>query len=293
MEAIYNQTSKYFNSTMVEYLHARMTMVIWVISCISFPILCAAIYGLYRLIKSDHVAPICVINLLLSDMLQICSKPVWHLVPISNIMHLVLYAVYSLGLMASICFMLCISAERYVLTAYPIWYRQRHTKNKSLLASLIVWVTALVVMLIISLAFLSGTIHHRLLSSSYIVFYLLPYPLVICFTMGTWRALSCAKSVAAQEQKRIMGTLVLVLAIYTVFFMPYIILMLALTISPTLLNEPPVQTFGSLVDILLSLNPMVDPILYVVMRRDAKEMLTNMVCCKKKEKNQQQTLQTS
>ncbi|XP_063048205.1 adrenocorticotropic hormone receptor-like [Engraulis encrasicolus] len=291
MEGLYNKTSEYFNTSMVEYLHGSMVGVIWSISGIAFPIVCAAICGLSCLIKSHHhVSPVCVINLLLSDMLQICSKPVWHLIPMSSVMHLVFYAVYSIGLMASICFMLCIAAERYVLIVYPLWYRRNRTKNKSILVVLLVWIMALIVILIISLAFISGAVDHGVLYPSFIMFYLLPYPPIIFFTVGTWRALSCTKSVPPQEQKRIMGTLVLVLVIYTFFFLPYVIMMLALTISPNLLNDPRVQTYGSLVDILLSLNPIVDPFLYVVMRRDAKEMLTNMVhCCKKRRKNQPET----
>lgn len=74
MERIYNQSMKYHNFTDLNDLHSRMAVTLWAISCLAFPILCAAMYGLYRLIKSDHVAPVYVINLLMSDMLQICTN---------------------------------------------------------------------------------------------------------------------------------------------------------------------------------------------------------------------------
>ena len=267
MEGIYNHTFEYLNFTDLEFLHSQVTAAFWAISCFAFPIICAATYGLYCLIKSEHVTPVYVINLLMSDMLQICTKPVWHMISPLSVMHLVLFAVYSLGVVTSICFMLCISAERYVAIAYPIWYRCRHTKKMSLWASFMVWVAAVLYVLIVSLAVLTGNLDQRILISGMIVFYLLPYPLVICFSMGTWRALSNAKSVPAHERRRIMGTLALVLFIYTVLFLPFIILMLTITVSPALLNEAPVQNLWILADILLALNPMVDPILYVFMRR--------------------------
>lgn len=292
MERAYNKSVKYYNGTDLDDLHSRMAVTLWAISSIAFPIICAAMYGLYRLIKSDHVAPVYVINLLMSDMLQICTNPIWRMTSMLNIMHLVLFSLYSLGLFASICFMLLISAERYVMIACPIWYRQRHSKKMALWASFMVWVTAFVVILIISLAIFSGIADDRILTSNMIVFYLLPYPLVIYFTMGTRKALSNSKSVPFYEQRRIMGTLVLVIFSYTVFYLPYIILMLTVTVSPTLIKDTHMQNFSALVNILLSLSPLVDPILYVFMRRDAKNMVGGLACCVKKEENELETLQT-
>lgn len=291
MERLYNQSMKYHNFTDLNDLHSRMAVTLWAISCLAFPIICAAMYGLYRLIKSDHIAPVYVINLLMSDMLQICTKPVWHMTSMLNIMHLVLFSVYSVGLFASICFMLLISAERFVMIACPFWYRQRHTKKMALWVSFVVWVTAFIVMLIISLAILTGISDEGILTSNIIVFYLLPYPLVISFTMGTRKALSSSKSVPSYEQRRIMGTLALVIFSYTVFYLPYIILMLTVTISPTLVKETHMQNFSALVGILLSVSPLVDPILYVFMRRDAKDIVGGMACCVKKEEKEPETLQ--
>ncbi|XP_076141313.1 uncharacterized protein LOC143123937 [Alosa pseudoharengus] len=281
MEGIYNQSLEYFNFTDLGYLHSRMIVVQWAISCVAFPIICAAIYRLFCLIKSDHIAPVYVINLLISDMLQICTKPIWNMISMLNVMHLVLFSVYSLGLMASICFMLFISAERYVMIAYPIIAAD--TQRKCHFGYI----------LIISLTIYSGNVDHGILTSNVIAFYLLPYPLVVCFSMRTRRALSNSKSVPAHEQRKILGTLALVIFSYTVFYLPYIILMLTLTISPALLNETHMQNFGFLVDILLSLSPLADAILYVFMRRDAKDILGALACCVKKEKAQSETLQTS
>lgn len=291
MERLYNQSMKYHNFTDLDNLHFRMAVTLWAISCLAFPIICTAMYGLYRLIKSDHIAPVYVINLLMSDMLQICTKPVWHMISMLNIMHLVLFSVYSLGLFASICFMLLISAERYVMIACPIWYRQRHTKHMALWASFVVWVSAFIVMLIISLAIFSGFADEIILNSNIIAFYIFPYPLVIFFTMGTRKALSNSKSVPSYERRRIMGTLALVIFSYTVFYLPYIILMLAVTVSPTLVGETHFQNFSALVAVLLSLSPLVDPILYVFMRRDAKDIVAGISCCVGKDEKDSETLQ--
>ena len=71
-----------------------------------------------------------------------------------------------------------------------------------------------------------------------------------------------------------MGTLALVLCIYTVFFLPSIVAMVISTASvENMLN---LRVFC---ETLLCMNPMLDPLLYVFLRKDAKEILDAFPCC--------------
>ncbi|XP_006643298.2 G-protein coupled receptor 4-like [Lepisosteus oculatus] len=45
--------------------------------CVGLPTNCLALYGLYRLVKADYALPIYAINLLLADLLQIATLPLW------------------------------------------------------------------------------------------------------------------------------------------------------------------------------------------------------------------------
>lgn len=55
------------------------------------------------------------------------------------------------------------------------------------------------------------------------VFLLLPFPFFVFFLAGTLKALSTAIKVAADEKRRIVAVLVVVLLIYTLLFLPIIV----------------------------------------------------------------------
>ncbi|XP_076141334.1 uncharacterized protein LOC143123959 [Alosa pseudoharengus] len=229
----------------------------WVILPIALPVVCVAIYGLFSQIKTDHVAPVYVINLLISDVVLICTKPIVFSIQPSGLTFELLHFVHSVGMLASIVFMVCIAGERYVMIAHPLWYRFQNTITKSLLCSLTVWMATVVAE--------GGFV--VALFMSILILYLFPYPFVIFFFVGTGRALSKSISVSPREQRRIMGTLALVLFIYTVLFLPTIVVHLVLSNCPWLFKDATLQPLAIMSDCLLSLNPVVDPILYVFMTK--------------------------
>ena len=267
MEKFYNSTQKYFNLTDWVDISSSMSLHSWVILPIALPMVCVAICGLFSLIKTDHVAPVYVINLLISDVLQICTKPIALSIPPSGVTYELVVFTYSSSLMACVGFMVCIAGERYVMIAHPLWYRCHRTITKSLLCSFTVWMTAFVIIGGITLASAAFVVDIHRVALCLCIINLLPYPFVMLFFVGTWRALSKSKSVSSREQRRIMGTLALVLFIYTALFLPYIVLMQMFQIFPELMKEGVFQRFAVMSSTLLSLNPMVDPILYVFMRK--------------------------
>ncbi|KAG7238464.1 hypothetical protein INR49_030859 [Caranx melampygus] len=194
-----------------------------IIISVGLPLTLVAIYGLYSQVRNGHVAPIYIINLLISDIIQLCSM----IVDVAAREHVIIKTIasftYNVGLMASVCFMVCVALERYLVIAWPLWYRFRRNIKTSVVVSAVVWIITLV--FVVSVV---SCIEYEVSSVIIAVFLLLPFPLFIFFLFGTIKALSAAISVPPDEKQRIVAILVLVLLIYTLLFLPTIIWQLAL-----------------------------------------------------------------
>ncbi|XP_062285998.1 G-protein coupled receptor 4-like [Scomber scombrus] len=267
MEDLYSNNS-YHGSGVFE-LQIRLRIVCWIVIVIGLPLIILAIYYLYSLVRHNHVAPIYVINLLISDLIQLCcmatmlGKPKFDQADIILLIHL-------LGVMASVGFMVCISLERYLLIAWPLWYHSRRTIKSSLVVCVVVWVFALVV--ICSVLF----IDNKLLLIGIIL--LLPFPVLIFSVVGIFKGLSAAISVSSEEKRRIVGATILVLLNYTLLFLPFIIG----TITPNVITTNPLA--------FVFLNPLGDLVLYVFMRKGAIDKILASLCCCRMETQQQQII---
>ncbi|KAL2083396.1 hypothetical protein ACEWY4_021169 [Coilia grayii] len=230
-------------------------IVYWVIFFIALPGICFALYKLRSQMTPDQVAPVYVINLLISDLIQICSNPIrmtaW------QYGFFVSYVPY-LYLHVNVFFMMCKSVERYIMIAHAVWYRKIQSRRTSVIVSVIIWMVSAVVW--ITSFFLPNMY-------GMVSVLLLPYPLVIFFFVATWRALS-RTSVPRNDQKRIMATLALVLCIYTILFLPFILLLFDVDNNLFISAE-----------ILIALNPLFDLLLYVLIRRDVKDDLRALLSC--------------
>lgn len=110
---------------------------------------------------------------------------------------------------------------RYLAVAKLLWYRFRQNIKTSVMVSVMVWIFSLVFTLA---SFSSGD--QQTNKTTLAVFLLLAFPLFIFFLAGTVKALSEARSVPADEKRRIIAILVMVLLIYAVLFLPIIISLL-------------------------------------------------------------------
>ncbi|XP_073337590.1 G-protein coupled receptor 4-like [Pagrus major] len=248
-----------------------MNVVTCIIISVGLPLTLLAIYALYSMVRRDHVAPIYVINLLISDLIQFCSMITEVAAPedhkmIGHIFHL-------LSLFASIGFMVCIALERYLVIACPLWYRFRRTIKISVAVSVAVWVITLA--FVLPLLFWGSRTAERIIFS---IFFLLPLPLLIFFLGGTIKALSASR-VPSDEKRRIVGILVLVLLIYTLLFLPVIILVVA---EDDTLDA---WTLGNLSAMFMRLSPLADLLLYVFMRKGIIDKLLTAVCCCRMDSN--------
>ncbi|XP_053189561.1 G-protein coupled receptor 4-like [Scomber japonicus] len=250
--------------------YTELYIVCWIIVVICPPLIILAIYCLYSLVQHSHVAPIYVINLLISDLIQIGGMAMWLGKP-KGVLAMITYYTHVHGIIASVCFMVCISLERYLLIAWPLWYRFRRTVKVSVVVCVVVWVLTLV---IIGCAILM----ERYMNMLFAVISFIPFPVLIFSVVGTFKGLSAAISVSSEEKRRIVGATILVLLNYTLLFLPLI--MWGITIDYTMAHPLAFICF----------NPLGDLVLYVFMRKGAIDKILASLCCCRIETQQQQII---
>ncbi|XP_041645742.1 G-protein coupled receptor 4-like [Cheilinus undulatus] len=233
--------------------------VTYVIIGVGIPLTLVAMYFVFSLVRNDHLAPIYVINIMISDLIQFCCLLITEVAPWYWDSYITSYT-REIGVLTSVGFMVCLSLERYLVIAHPLWYRYRRSIKLTVLVCLVVWASSIVVVL--SYGFM-------------LIAFLLPFPLLIFFLVGTLRALSSSVSVHSDEKRRIVGTLVLVLLMYTLLFLPVIIHFLPKEYS----HFTQFYTLYILAEICLRLNPLADLILYVFMRKGTIDRCLTRVCC--------------
>ncbi|KAL7383896.1 hypothetical protein ABVT39_020263 [Epinephelus coioides] len=263
-----NNSSYTYDYEYYEQVEFIMKVVTIIIICVGLPLTLVAIYAVRSLVKDDHVVPIYVINLLITDLIQLCCL-MTRVLPedwIPPWTELISYIMYFYCLMASIGFMVCIALERYLVIACPLWYRFRRTIKVSVLVCVVVWALPAVIYCLLIAARNPAIMAGILL--------LLPLPLFIFFLGGTLKALSASISVHSDEKRRIVGMLVLVLLIYTLLFLPTIIL--SLTQGSSVINK---RKLSDLSLTFLKLSPLADLFLYIFMRKGTIDKLLASVCC--------------
>ncbi|XP_067360290.1 mas-related G-protein coupled receptor member B4-like, partial [Channa argus] len=222
-------------------------------------------------VKNDHVAPIYIINLLISDLIQICSTTTEIVSPEMTVV-ISSSVIYLVSLMANIGFMVCVTVERYLVIAWPMWYRFKRNIKASVLVCVIVWLFPLAPVLLNILTSFNKSI-------IFAIFFLLPFPVLIFSVVGTLKSLSGVISVSSEEKQRIVATLVLVLFNYTVFFLPLIVCLISSSYD---------YIFLFVSASIIKISPLADLILYVFMGKGATRKLLVFLCRCKKDAQQRQ-----
>ncbi|XP_067466724.1 G-protein coupled receptor 4-like [Thunnus thynnus] len=263
----YIYTNYGYSNATCPYYEPHMYLITCIIISIGLPLTLAAIYSLYSQVQNNNVAPIYIINLLISDIIQLCcligkvAKPEdWKIYVIFSYIHF-------FSVLPSVGFMVCVALERYLVITWPLWYHVRRTIKISLVVCAVVWTLPLV-----SVVLPYFLVNPKVSKTIFAIFFLAPLPLFIFFLGGTLKALSAAISVSSDEKRRIVGMLVLVLLIYTLLFLPTIIWFL---VKESIHNH----TFSDLSEMLFEFSPLADLILYVFMRKGAIDKLLASLCC--------------
>ncbi|KAM4604667.1 free fatty acid receptor 3 [Polymixia lowei] len=256
----------------------------WVVFFIGLPLVCMAGYALLTLLRRDRAAPVFAINLLLSDLLQISitlvfivsrffDKAFQPFVEACCISRLFV----RLGICASLGFMFLISVERYLLVAYPVWYRTRNNAKFPILVAICLWTLSLTYAAL-DYVFLIHT-RFSLLLFSFIS--LIPGPFLLGFLIATWKVLRKSMTYRqGRKMRSVIGPLSLVLGIYTVLFLPFSFRNLYYLLKND--SETNRQDLSSvLTSALIYLSPLTDPFIYIFMRKDIKDTMDAFPCCKK------------
>uniref|UniRef100_A0A665VLK1 G-protein coupled receptors family 1 profile domain-containing protein n=1 Tax=Echeneis naucrates TaxID=173247 RepID=A0A665VLK1_ECHNA len=221
-------------------------------------------------VRKDHIAPIFIINLLISDLIQVSFMIVELARPEGQLITFILLHVYSFSLGVSVGFIVCIALERYLVITRPLWYRLKRTIKIPLVACVVVWTLPLFLFLPIF-----SKVNIQAIRITIAVLLLLPLPLFIFFLVGTFKALSAAKSVPLEEKRRIVAILIVVTLIYGLLFLPSILRFFALEDSNVNIH------FLYLSLAFVKLSPLADLFLYVFMRKGfVDKLLASLCCCK-------------
>ncbi|XP_032364684.1 mas-related G-protein coupled receptor member X3-like [Etheostoma spectabile] len=244
-----------------------------IIIIISLPLILIAIHSLYSLVRSDHVAPIYVINLLTSDLIQLCCMICEVARPRSPMIFIINKCIHNYSLMTSVVFMVCIALERYLLIVFPLWYHCRQTIRSTVVICALAWVLP---SLYLFTLFFGGNFNVPQMIA--VVFLLLPLPLLLFFCCATLRALSASVSILPDEKRRIVGTLVVVLLIYMLLFLPNVILILVARYTK---DQSLVATLVYVSAVFLKLNPLADLVLYIFTKKGfLDKILASVRCCR-------------
>ncbi|KAL2097547.1 hypothetical protein ACEWY4_006754 [Coilia grayii] len=248
----------------METLRQTDVIVQGVIFSIGMPAVSLACYAVIRLIRVDDITPVYVINVLLSDLLQVLIRPllIQRVLERTDNNLSVRHFVFLLGLFGSVGFMFCITLERYVAVAHPLWYQKRHTIKRAVQICVVIWILILTITLLNEFLMNPQELNFRVYFMNSVLSLFVFMSLVMCY-FGTWRKIRSVRSLPAQEKKRIMHLMGMVVGTYGVLFLPLCAVSAYMYVVQNFFFIP--MYFASL---LVQLNPMVDPFLYIFIRKD-------------------------
>ncbi|XP_030628116.1 G-protein coupled receptor 4 [Chanos chanos] len=272
---------------------------------IGTPLNLLALFGLYRLIKSENVLPVYVINLLLADVLQLFTLPLWmdyygngHYWRFGprgcQIMGLLFY----ISIYAGIFFRCIISLERHLAIARPFKFQALRKLKFARWIALGIWV---LIAMPPTIAFNKlfpkhenytlciekypseqGFITYRLITL--LLSFIVPLAFIVGLHIQTLHSLKALGSLVSDEKKRIRALLTLLVVIFVTVLGPYhfigCVKYVGLLLTTNICDWEikifmPYQVSRG----LLSLNSLLNPILYIFMRTDFRAATANYLPC--------------
>ncbi|CDQ87865.1 G-protein coupled receptor 4-like [Oncorhynchus mykiss] len=271
---------------------------------IGTPLNLMALFGLYRLIKSENVLPVYVINLLLSDLLQLFTVPLWidyyrrgHSWRFGSTSCQLLGVSFYISIYTGIAFMCIIALERYLAIAKPLRFQALRKLKFARWIALSIWVVVAVppsivlhkmqpndnhTLCIESYPSKEGFIIYRLITLS--LSFIIPLAFIVILHRKTLRSLSAIGTLGREEKHRIRGLLILLMVIFILVLGPYHITGCVKYIGLLLHGdacewEKTVFVPYQLGRGLLSLNSVLDPILYTFLRSDFRAAAGHYLPC--------------
>ncbi len=213
----------------------------------------------YSLLKSKQAAPVFVMNLLISHLIQIVCMLL--LTNDFNFYLIIIHITWMWTSFTGMYFMTCIAVERYILIAHPIWHRSHRSLKCLVCTSLTGWLIPIIV--------IPGLF---LMNYQVYIMPFIPYAVIILCFVGSCRSLS-----HSSKKQIVLAPLFFVVISYTFLILP---LQICLFLHYNVHKFP--FNLISFTLILYVLNPLVDCLLYVFMRSDAENIIRTPHCCWRK-----------
>lgn len=275
---------------------------------IGTPLNLLALFGLYKLIQSENVLPVYVINLLISDLIQLLTLPLWmdyyanghnwRFGPRScQFMGLFFY----ISIYAGIFFMCIIALERHLAIARPLSFKHLRNLRFARWIAISIWVLIAVPPAIAFDKLFPKQENYTLCIEKYpsegsfityrlitlLVSFIIPLSFIVGLHRKTVRSLMAINSLLSEEKRSIRGLLTLLVAVFVTVLGPYhfigYVKYVGLLIhSSKCVWEKAVFVPYQLGRGFLSLNSLLDPVFYIFLRRDFRAAAGNYLPCVRK-----------
>uniref|UniRef100_A0A8C4RS20 G-protein coupled receptors family 1 profile domain-containing protein n=1 Tax=Erpetoichthys calabaricus TaxID=27687 RepID=A0A8C4RS20_ERPCA len=271
------------------------------IFCIGIPINCLALFGLYRLVKSENGLPVYVINLLLSDILQIFTLPLWvdyykngHVWRFQQVTCAIFGVLLHISLFGNVGFLSLIAVERYIAIAHPLWYKNYRRLSNACILCLVLWFLFTGVSLLVwyfiecnskdHLCFESypATNTFSILCLSMVVFWFpLPLALLIFIYIRIEKILRGSQSVPDENKKKIKHLLFTIVLIFILVYGPFcttafIRYVGLLIVSDKCQHESKMFYAYRYTFAFLSVTSLLDPVFYILISKDIHKELQEL-----------------
>lgn len=268
-----------------------------------------SLWGLYQLGRSGGggCQLVYILNLLLSDLLQLLTLPLWilylqgdHHWPYGSVTCQLVGYVFYVNLYASVIFLCLIALDRFLAIVYPLSSRGVRKVWVAAFSGMVVWT-------LIFLFCLTGLypsvfepqrercLEQYPVSTRYAYFkiatvalgFLMPCS-ILGYTSGRiGLTLRNSPSVMDHERRRIVATLVVITVIFIVIFGPYhlvvgyrfVTLLLTESVKDQCLVEVSLYLYYRICYGLTSLNTLLDPLFYIFLCNDARQELRRSLFC--------------
>ncbi|KAL1262656.1 hypothetical protein QQF64_005395 [Cirrhinus molitorella] len=209
---------------------------------IGTPLNLLALFGLYRLIQSENVLPVYVINLLIADLIQLLTLPLWmdyyasghywRFGPKScQFMGLFFY----ISIYTGIFFMCIIALERHLAIARPLSFKYLRNLRFARWIALSIWILIAVPPAIAFDKLFPKQENYTLCVEKYpsegsfityrlitlLVSFIIPLSFIVGLHRETVRSLMAINSLLSEEKKSIRGLLTLLVAVFVTVLGPY------------------------------------------------------------------------
>ncbi|KAJ8360806.1 hypothetical protein SKAU_G00173310 [Synaphobranchus kaupii] len=250
-----------------------------VVFTVGVPLNLLALYGLYHLIKSENVLPVYLINLLLSDLLQLLTLPLWidyyrsgHSWQYGHRACQMMYLIFYVTIYASIFFMCVIALERHIAITQPLKFQAIRSFSLSSASENYT-------LCIEKYPSEEGYVTYRLVTL--ILSFFLPFGFIIILHRKTLQALT---GLGSLEKKRIRGLLSLLVVVFGLVLGPYHLIgcvkYVGLLFHPTMCQwEKTVFLPYQVGRGLFSLNCLLYPVFYIFLRSDFRDGACRYLPC--------------